>query len=951
VKKKTKQRLVNGCLAAAVAFSTTLIPMADPGLANAATPNALNSVTRIGGYDQYETAALIAQKGWAGTSDNVVLSSGMNYALVDALAAGPLAAQLKAPILLTDNGQTLSPAAKAELLRLKPKTVFLTSGTAVIKSSVLEELKAMGITPVQLGGFDQYETSVNIAKEMANQGMDISQVVLAAGWLTPADALSIAPIAAAQGTPILTTTKDQLPASVQTYLDSLKTQLTDSYVMGGTAVVSDAVKAALPGQVSRYYGETKYDTNLQILKSFAKDYKNDQVYVANGETLVDALSGVTLAAANGAPVLLVNQQLDTATKDFVKLNLSTTDMVALGGEVVVPSSGLADLTSAVMYTTDGATLGSSDPEKLAELTDSVQILGDNITFANAQADYSVYVKGDNITLTNVNVKGTVFVDPGDTGSATLDGVTAANIVILSGASDSIHLKNTKANVLTVDSSSNVHVDATGETAIGNTVVRTFAIVDANGGSIGVVTISSTPGQSPVVELRGTFTQDIVVAGNVTLKAAPDAVIPRVVVSTENPAQKVTLDGKFKAVQQTLGKVALAPNSTVDTLKATTKTEITIPVGSSIGSLDTGNTGTLVGGGGKANGETTSVTPVVPPTTPTTPTTPPSTGGGGGGGGGTDTPTPTTPAPTVSSIKSATSGATIASISGNQIAITPIGSAFKEPNIIVDQNSAMTIKVTRSGQDYNLGTWNLTNAAQGNDIFSVSNATNLNILETFEILKATGIKSSEIFEAIDFQAILTAAQAMTPTNKNQVYTSTAAIFDQAKNTSSANAFYTALNLPDIYAAADSTTQGTLHTILAEALPTSAGVSADALLNKATSAAAVATLNNSGEMSTFFNNLEFQRLFNALSASSQKDAIFTAVNFTALFDAFETLPSINKTAVYLNAAFIYQAAITIQAGSNAINYGAILQLVMTSPNTVTMTLTNTNGTTQYTVVKGS
>lgn len=948
MKKKTKQRLVNGCLAAAVAFSTTLIPMADPGVANAATPNTLSSVTRIGGYDQYETAALIAQQGWSGTTDNVVLSSGMNYALVDALAAGPLAAHLKAPILLTDNGQTLSPAAKAELLRLKPKTVFVTSGTAVIKSTVLDELKVMGITPVQLGGFDQYETSVNIAKEMAKQGMEFTQVVLAAGWLTPADALSIAPIAAAQGTPILTTKKDQLPASVQTYLDSIKTQLTDSYVMGGTAVVSDAVKVALPGQVKRYYGETKYDTNLQILKGFSKDYKNDQIYVANGETLVDALSGVTLAAANGAPVLLVNQRIDKATQDFVKLNLSTTDMVALGDEVVVPSSSLEELTSAVKYTTDGATLGSSDPGQLAELTDSVQILGDNITFANAQADYSVYVKGDNITLKNVNVKGTVFVDPGDTGSATLDGVTAANIVILSGASDSIYLKNTKANVLTVDSSSNVHVDATGETAIGNTVVRTFAIVDANGGSIGVVTISSTPGQSPVVELRGTFTQDIVVAGDVTLKAAPDAVIPKVVVSTENPAQKVTLDGKFKDVQQTVGKITLAPNSTVDTLKATTKTEIIIPVGSSVGSLDTGSTGTLVGGGGKANGETTSVTPVVPPTTPTTPTTPPATGGGGGGG--PVTPPPTTPAPTVSSIKSATSGATIASITGNQIAITPIGSAFKEPNIIVDQNSAMSIKVTRSGQDYNLGTWNLTNAAQGNDIFSVNNASNLNIFETFEVLKATGITSSEIFEAIDFQAVLTAAQGMTPANKTKVYTSIAQIFENAKNTSSANAFYTALNLPGIYAAADSTTKGTLHTILAEALPTSAGVDADELLNKVTSAAAVATLNNSGQMSTFFNNLDFQRLFNALSSSSQKDAIFTAVNFTGLFNAFETLPSVNKLAVYFNAANIYQAAITIQAGSNAIDYGAILQLVMTSPNTVTMTLTNPNGTTQYTVVKG-
>lgn len=942
MKKKTKQKLFSSCLAATVALSTTLTPILAPTVANASTPTVPSSVTRLGGYDQYETAALIAQKGWPSTCDNVVLSSGMNYALADALAAGPLAARLKAPIILTDNGSTLNAAAKAEILRLKPKKVFLTSGTAVIKASVVDELKAMGITPVQLGGFDQYATSVNIAQEMVNQGMNFSQVVLAAGWLAPADALSIAPIAAAQGIPILTTKKDQLPASVLTYLAGLKSQLTESYIVGGTAVISDNVQAELPGKVSRYSGQTKYDTNAQILKGFAKDYKNAQVYVANGETLVDALSGAPLAAANGAPVVLVNQQLAKATQDFVKLNISTTDLVALGGEAVVPSAGLNALTSAVSYATDGAVLGSSDPTRPAKLTDSVQISGNDVTLTNAQADYSVYVKGDNITLSNLRVKGTVFVDPGETGTATLDGVKAANIVILSGAPDSIRLKNTTADVLTVDSSSNVHVEATGTTAIGSTVVRTFAIVDAQSGSMGVVTITSTPGQSPVVELRGTFTDDIVVAGDVTLKADPEAVISKVIVSTKNVDQKVTLDGKFKDVQQTIGKIELAANTTVDTLKTTTKTEIFIPVGSSIGTLDAGTTGTLVGGGGKVNGKDTSKTPTAPPSSG-------GTRGNTGGDGGTETPS--APAPTVTSIKSATTGATIASISGNQITITPSAADFKQPSIKVDQDSTMTIKVARSGQEYDLGSWNLTDSVSGNDIFSVSNASNLNILETLDILKATGIKSSDIFSAIDFQAILIAAQSMSPADKDDVYKSIADIFDQAKNTSAANAFYQALNLPGVYAAADLTTQNSLRSILTTALPSGSGVTAEALLGTGTSATALADLNASGQMNAFFSNLNFRLLFNALSSSSKKDAIYTALNFTAMYNAIETLPSLNKTAVYLDAAYIYQAALTVPAGSNAINYGAILQLVMTSSNNVTMTLTNSNGTTQYTIVKGS
>lgn len=645
--KKRRQKLLNGCVAAAVALSTTLTPLA----AQAATPtvtatsNLYNAVTRIGGIDQYATAALISQKGWSGTSDSVILSSGMNYSLVDALAAGPLAAKLHAPILLTDNGTSLNSYAKAELQRLKPTKAYITSGTAVIRQSVLDELKGMGITPIELGGFDQYETSVNIAKELAEQGADISQVLLAAGWLSPADALSAASIAAAQGIPILTTTRDQLPNSVKTYLDSIKANIKDSYIVGGPAVISDTVKSQLPGDVTRYFGQTKYDTNVQILKGMAQDYKNKDVYVANGETLVDALSGVPLAAANQAPIVLVNQNLSAATKDFVKSNMSTTDMVALGGEAVVPTSEMNALTSSATYTTDSAVLGSADASSPVEMTDNVILNGNNSTLENAALDYSVYVKGDNITLSNLTVKGTVFVDPGDTGSATLNGVKAGNIVILSGASSSIHINNTTANLLTVDSSSNVHVDATGSTSIGSTVVRTFAIVDADGGSVGQVTITSTEGQAPVVELKGTFTQPVVVEGAATVTAADGASIAKLTIAPKQASAQVTLGGSFTAVDvNAQANVVLADNAVISNMTTSAQANVIVPPSAKVTTLtDTGNTGTLVSGGGQVNGQTTTSTPSAPAGTTTTG------GGAAGGGGGGTVVTPTTPTLALNSV--------------------------------------------------------------------------------------------------------------------------------------------------------------------------------------------------------------------------------------------------------------------------------------------------------------
>ena len=339
--KRVKQRLLHGCLAVAVALTSTLNPL----VANAASANVRGSFTRLGGTDQYETAAKISEQGWTGTSDNVVLSSGMSNTLVDALAAGPLAAQLKAPILLTDNGQALTPSAKAELLRLKPKKVYITSGTAVIRPSVLTEIQALGMTPVSLGGYDQYETSVNIAKELIAQGANVTQVVIAAGWTSPVDALSVSSIAASLGIPILATTHDTLPQSTKDFL-SEHSGITESYVIGGTAVVGDTIAGALPGTVHRYSGMTEYDTNLEVLKGFADKIQYGKVYVANGETFVDALSGAALATQTHSPIVLGQSEWSNSMTDFLKLN-HLQNVIALGGTVAVPDGVLQQLTDDV----------------------------------------------------------------------------------------------------------------------------------------------------------------------------------------------------------------------------------------------------------------------------------------------------------------------------------------------------------------------------------------------------------------------------------------------------------------------------------------------------------------------------------------------------------------------------------------------------------------------------
>ncbi|MDQ7093552.1 cell wall-binding repeat-containing protein [Desulfosporosinus sp. PR] len=290
--------------------------------------------TRLAGTSAEQTAVSIAdQTGWTGTA---ILASSTSYGMVDALTSGPLAYYLKAPILLTGAGNVLDSATKDELVKLAVTKVYVTSGTAVIRQGVLDELKAMNITVVPLGGVDRFETSAKIAQLMVTLGAPVTKVAVAYGWLTQ-DALSIAAIASQAGQPILLTNSTKLPDIVQEFLKE-NPGITTSDVIGGTGVVNSTVLNQLPNP-TRHSGITAYDTNDQVIKDFAGSLLFDQVYLANGVTGIDALSGAPLAAQTKSAIVLTDGVTSPAASVFVKSRMSVNSVVtALGGEAVVAES-------------------------------------------------------------------------------------------------------------------------------------------------------------------------------------------------------------------------------------------------------------------------------------------------------------------------------------------------------------------------------------------------------------------------------------------------------------------------------------------------------------------------------------------------------------------------------------------------------------------------------------
>lgn len=291
-----------------------------------------SNVTRLSGNDRYETAIAISKQGWK-SSDYAVLARGDDFP--DALCAAPLAMKYNAPILLTDP-KKLNDEVLAELLRLNVKHVIITGGTGAVSSSIENTLKSKSMDVERLGGQDRYETSVEIARKVGSS----SKAVLATGDNFP-DSLSISPVAAKLGMPILLTSKSYLPSSVWQFMED--SQVRTTYIIGGKGVISDSILELVHGP-KRISGNNRYETNVAVLKEFSGDFSFKNIFLSvadgpSGDEFADALSGSVLAARSSSPVVLVYKTLPPVTDYFIRPQItSDTVLTILGGEAVVPSS-------------------------------------------------------------------------------------------------------------------------------------------------------------------------------------------------------------------------------------------------------------------------------------------------------------------------------------------------------------------------------------------------------------------------------------------------------------------------------------------------------------------------------------------------------------------------------------------------------------------------------------
>ncbi|AEE95445.1 cell wall-binding repeat-containing protein [Mahella australiensis] len=374
--------------------------------------------TRIYGDNRIETAVEISKEGWE-TSDNVVLVYGGKnnepQSFADALAAGPLAKKLNAPILLTQK-DALPDVTADEIDRLGATKVYIVGGEGVVYPAVADEVKDIdGVTTVErLAGANRYETAVAVAEEIG----DADKVVVARGD-DYADALAAA--ASVEVLPILFAGKagaGSLQAATEDALADLGVK--DVVIVGDTGVVSSAIETQIEGIVSgdvtRIGEANRFETAVAIADYFkpADGYKG--AVLATGYNYADALAGGPYAAKNSYALLLTgkaNNPLDAAAVDFIKANtgIKADTIVALGGPTVVLDAAIA------------AAVEAATPEELEVVSVSainaaqLQVKFNKAVDSSTVLDSDGTLKANVFTLTKVSGTGNVTI--GDTSLAAL----------------------------------------------------------------------------------------------------------------------------------------------------------------------------------------------------------------------------------------------------------------------------------------------------------------------------------------------------------------------------------------------------------------------------------------------------------------------------------------------------------------------------------------------------
>lgn len=202
----------------------------------------------------------------------------------------------------------------------------LMAGALALGGLAISGAGSAGAVPIEedsdqrIAGTDRYSTSADISATIEDEAGDIETLVVASGENFP-DALAAAGLTHNDGaTPaaILLVESDSIPAGVLAQMNRIDDTVTQVYVVGGEAAISDDVVADIEdifgdASVDRIAGDNRYETAIRVADEIGHD---GTVILASGTSFADAITVGAWASTNATPILLANADgLPTETED------------------------------------------------------------------------------------------------------------------------------------------------------------------------------------------------------------------------------------------------------------------------------------------------------------------------------------------------------------------------------------------------------------------------------------------------------------------------------------------------------------------------------------------------------------------------------------------------------------------------------------------------------------
>lgn len=300
-------------------------------------------IDKLAGDDRFETAAKISKATYVKSGDARAIILVGEEAIVDGLAAAPLAKQEDAPILLTKKDEipaaTMNEIKRATENEGKEAKIYLVGGENNISKEVEKQLTSeLNAEIVRIAGEDRFKTSIKIAKKLNS-----TNKAFVVGGDGLADAMSIASVATKEEAPIIVTPADGLTKDAKDFINKDD----EVIVVGGQSKVSTQVLKDIKEEteqttaVERIAGEDRNETNAMVIEKYANALT--KVYVAkngygsaNGDAqLVDALAVAPLVANNDGIVVLANDELTKVQEKAIKTKQIKGKLTQVGGGVGV----------------------------------------------------------------------------------------------------------------------------------------------------------------------------------------------------------------------------------------------------------------------------------------------------------------------------------------------------------------------------------------------------------------------------------------------------------------------------------------------------------------------------------------------------------------------------------------------------------------------------------------